>query len=80
MAKNDSQVMSNTRRRQPVSLADVQHAFRDTRSELKKVTWPTGEQTRNLTLVVLAVCVIMGVFLFVVDTILTAIVHAIIGA
>ena len=32
-------------------------------SELKKVTWPTREQTRNLTVLVFVVSAIVGVFI-----------------
>jgi preprotein translocase subunit SecE len=40
---------------------------RESQVELQKVTWPTREQTINLTIVVLAVCVVVGVFLGGVD-------------
>ena len=62
--------------RQPVNAAAW---WRETRAELRKVTWPTGEQTRNLTVVVIAVCVVMSIFLFLVDTVLTLIVQKFIG-
>jgi preprotein translocase subunit SecE len=32
-------------------------------SELKKVTWPTREQTRNLTVLVFVVSSIVGIFI-----------------
>lgn len=81
MAKN-SQVLSasGTRRRQRLTLGDIQQWYRDCRSELRKVTWPTPEQTRNLTLVVIAVCTLMGFFLFIVDTVLASLVKLIIGS
>ena len=37
--------------------------LRDSRSELKKVSWPTREQTINLTIVVCVVCVAIALFL-----------------
>ena len=37
-------------------------------SELKKVTWPTAEQTRNLTVLVFAVSLAVGMYVFVWDT------------
>ena len=40
---------------------------RDTRSELKKVVWPTREETINLTIIVIAVSVAMGALLGGVD-------------
>ena len=38
-------------------------------SELRKVSWPTLAQTRNLTVLVFAVSFAVGVFVAVVDTI-----------
>ena len=38
-------------------------------SELKKVSWPTIPQTRNLTVLVLAVSVAVGLFITVFDAI-----------
>jgi len=53
--------------------------WQETRSELRKVTWPTRDQTRNLTLVVLAVCIVMATFLGIVDFVLGKIVQLIVG-
>ncbi len=38
-------------------------------SELKKVTWPTPLQTRNLTVLVFAVSMAVGAYVFVFDRI-----------
>ena len=38
-------------------------------SELRKVSWPTWIQVRNLTVLVFAVSFVVGVFISVVDTI-----------
>lgn len=50
-----------------------------TRDELKKVTWPTRQEVTRLTLVVIAVSVIVGVFIggldFVFTKLLTFLVH-----
>ncbi len=43
--------------------------FRETRTELRKVVWPTREETIRLTLLVIAVSSAVGLFLFVGDTI-----------
>jgi preprotein translocase subunit SecE len=37
--------------------------FRETRSELRKVVWPTPRETWNLTVVVLALSLAVGLFL-----------------
>jgi preprotein translocase subunit SecE len=36
-------------------------------SELKKVTWPTAQQTRNLTVLVFAVSLVVGIYITVLD-------------
>ncbi|MGH2466938.1 MAG: preprotein translocase subunit SecE [Candidatus Limnocylindrales bacterium] len=41
-------------------------------SELKKVTWPTPEQTRNLTVLVFVVSALVGIFIFSVDAVFTS--------
>jgi len=38
-------------------------------SELKKVTWPTGQQTRNLTVLVFAVSLVVGIYITVLDAV-----------
>ena len=38
-------------------------------SELRKVSWPTFQQTRNLTVLVFAVSFVVGAFISVVDTV-----------
>jgi len=37
--------------------------FRETRDELKKVVWPTRQETIRLTLVVIIISLIVGLFL-----------------
>ena len=38
-------------------------------SELKKVSWPTPEQTRNLTVLVFAVSLAVGLYITVLDSV-----------
>jgi preprotein translocase subunit SecE len=49
----------------------IVRGLRDTRSELRKVTWPTRQETINLTLVVIALSVVMGLILGGVDLAVT---------
>ena len=62
-----------TRRDEPtrpgrVALLDsLKRTLRDTRAELRKVTWPTREQVVRLTVVVSAASFAVGVFLGAVD-------------
>jgi len=43
--------------------------FRELRSELKKVVWPTPQQVLKNTLIVLACVVVVGVFMWLFDTV-----------
>jgi len=45
--------------------------FKDIRSELKKVIWPTRPQLINNTITVLAVCLLIGMIIWVADEALT---------
>lgn len=48
----------------------LQKFIRDTWSEIKKVIWPDRETTRNLTLVVIAVSIALGILLGGIDYVL----------
>jgi preprotein translocase SecE subunit len=48
--------------------------------ELRRVTWPTWPEARNLTVVVIIVLVAMAMFLWLVDLTATRILSLIIGA
>lgn len=56
-----------TRRRGLPRLSRVGSYFREVISELKKVVWPTRQETRRLTLMVLAIAGSVGVILGVID-------------
>jgi preprotein translocase subunit SecE len=45
--------------------------LKETRAELRKVTWPTRQEATNLTLIVLAVTFAMAVILGAVDFVFT---------
>ena len=47
--------------------AGILHFIHDTRSELRKVSWPTQRETINLSVVVVALSIAMGLFLGGVD-------------
>jgi preprotein translocase subunit SecE len=51
----------------------------DTRTELKKVVWPTREQTRNLTVLVIAVSLAVAAFIGAVDLVLQKLFQLILG-
>jgi len=45
----------------------IQRYFRETSGELRKVSWPTWPEARRLTVLVLVVMVVVGLFLAGVD-------------
>jgi len=48
-------------------------------SELKKVSWPTREQVRNLTVLVFAVSLAVGAYITVLDLIFARVVALLVG-
>jgi preprotein translocase subunit SecE len=52
--------------------------FHDTRAELGRVTWPTREETKNLTLVIVTVTVAMAIFLGTLDYLFQVVVAGVI--
>ena len=53
--------------------------FKETRAEIRKVSWPTREEATNLTLIVLGVTVAMAIFLGTVDFIFATLIRLILG-
>jgi preprotein translocase subunit SecE len=47
----------------------IGRTFREVRSEMKKVVWPTREETTRLTIVVIAISVVISVILFTADAV-----------
>jgi preprotein translocase subunit SecE len=46
----------------------IRRYFDEVWSELRKVSWPTGEQVRNLTVLVFAISFVVGVYITVLDS------------
>ncbi len=53
--------------------------FKETRAEIRKVSWPTREEAVNLTLIVLGVTVAMAVFLGTVDYIFATLIRLLVS-
>jgi preprotein translocase subunit SecE len=53
--------------------------FEEVWSELKKVAWPTRDQVRNLTVLVFAISVVVGVYITLLDTIFRGLVTVVQG-
>lgn len=63
--------MAKTKSGAPTTTSSSENAivtyFKETRAELRKVTWPTREETRTLTTIIVIVTVAMAIFLGVLD-------------
>jgi preprotein translocase subunit SecE len=57
----------------------IQRYIRETTGELRKVNWPTWPEARRLTELVLLVMVIVGLFLWGVDSLSGALVNLVLG-
>jgi len=55
----------------------LQDFFIGVRFEMKKVSWPSWEELRGSTMVVFGLTLILGIFLFIVDLILSRIINAV---
>ena len=59
-AKKDKKSEKNAK---PSVFARMGKGFRDMKSELKKVQWPTRKQTINNTLIVIVCVIVVGIFI-----------------
>jgi preprotein translocase subunit SecE len=57
----------------------IQMFFRETAGELRKVSWPTWPEARQLTWLVLAVMVVMGIILGLTDAVARELLNVILG-
>ena len=53
--------------------------FRETRGEIRKVTWPTRQESQRLTAIVLGVTAMMALFLGLLDFIFSNAVQSLVG-
>jgi preprotein translocase subunit SecE len=51
--------------------------FTDVVKEMKKVTWPKKDELQDSTIIVLVVCLIIGVFVYIVDMLVSGVLHRI---
>lgn len=52
---------------QKKSVSKVAKFFKEVKSEMKKVAWPSKKQVINNTLIVIAVVLVIGVFIWLLD-------------
>ena len=73
MAENEKQAVQAKKEKKsdknakPGFFARAGKWFRDMKSELKKVQWPTKKQTINNTLIVIACVIVVGIFIALFD-------------
>ena len=53
--------------------------FKDLISEVKKVVWPSKKQHLNNSAIVLAVCILSGIALFIVDSVFGLLLNLVVG-
>ena len=53
--------------------------FREMKSELKKVVWPTSKQTINNTAIVIVCVIVVGIFIWVFDALAGAVISALLA-
>ena len=75
MAKSRSSSTPPTAAKEPNAVVKY---FYDTRAELRRVTWPTREETRKLTIIIVVVTLAMAIFLGTLDYIFQGLVAGII--
>lgn len=58
---------ANTAKKSRNPFKAIAKFFRESKSEMKKVVWPSRKQLTNNTLVVIASVLVIGIFLWVLD-------------
>jgi preprotein translocase subunit SecE len=53
--------------------------FDEVWSELRKVSWPTREHVRNLTVLVFAISLVVGIYITILDTFFQGVIAALAG-
>ncbi len=53
--------------------------FKETRAEIRKVSWPSREEATNLTVIVLGVTIAMAIFLGAVDLVFATLIRLIVS-
>jgi preprotein translocase subunit SecE len=56
------------------SLEKTSNFLKEVQTELKKTTWPTKQEALRLTYVVIAVIIVLGIYMWGLDMILTALI------
>ena len=57
----------------------IKHFFSETRVEMRKVTWPTRDELKESTKIVIVATFVVAMFIGIIDQILTLIVRRLLG-
>lgn len=75
----ESKAKAAKKKDKPGFFARVARWFREMKSELKKVQWPTWKQTWNNTLTVIVCVILIGIFIWAFDLLAHQIVRALLN-
>ena len=62
--------------KKPGFFARIGKWFKELKSELKKVQWPTKKQTINNTVIVILCCIVVGICIWVFDALVGSVIRA----
>ena len=79
MAKKQAQTADSKKEKAPNPIARFSRYLEDAKAELRKVTWPTLQETRKATIAVLSFVAVMAVVLWLVDLGLSALIKAVLS-
>ena len=68
-ASEKKQSKGSEKEKKPGFFSRIGKWFRDLKSECKKIVWPTRKQTTNNTMIVIAMILVVGVFIWILDAI-----------
>jgi preprotein translocase subunit SecE len=57
----------------------IRRYFDEVWSELRKVSWPTRVQVRNLTVLVFAISLVVGIYITILDTFFQGVIALLVG-
>ncbi|MEG0824313.1 MAG: preprotein translocase subunit SecE [Oscillospiraceae bacterium] len=78
-AKKDSKDSKPAKKDKPSFFGRIARWFREMKSELKKVQWPTWKQTLNNVLIVIVCVLIVGAFIWVFDLLARQVISALLN-
>lgn len=78
-AKTDKKKDVKADKKKPGVFARIGKWFKDMKSELKKVQWPSFKQTMNNTGIVILCVIVVGIFIWLFDAVAGALIEFLLG-